>query len=229
MWCGDEDHYIFAECCRIKEIVNKEAVKAFCEEEPSDSSDTESLCGVKEVGAVEDKHKRRPIRCIKVEKCEFQVLVDTGVTVNVMDKCTFSTVTGCQGHTESISSVLHAFQTDESPMVPLKVIGKFDVMVESGKRVALATFHVIKGCMNTEPLIGFKTCKDLDLVLVGNSFQLNGTVISKLVGEYADLFKGIGKMKGVQVDLHVDPAILPVAQPHRRPKLEVELEKLMGK
>ena len=37
---------------------------------------------------VEDKQKRRPIRCFKVENCEFQVLVDTGVTVNVMDKCT---------------------------------------------------------------------------------------------------------------------------------------------
>ena len=61
---------------------------------------------------VEDKHKCRPIECIKVGKCEFQVLVDTGATVNVMDKCTFSTVTGWQGHTESISSVLHAFQTD---------------------------------------------------------------------------------------------------------------------
>ena len=48
------------------------------------------------------------------------------------------------------------------------------------------------------------------------------------MGEYANLFKGIGKMKGVQVDLDVDPAILPVAQPHRRPKLEVELEKLMA-
>ena len=97
------------------------------------------------------------------------------MTVNVMDKCTFQRVTGCQGHTESISSVLQAFQTDESPMVPLKVIGKFDVMVKSGKRIALATFLVMKGCMNTELLIGFKTCKDLDLVLVANSFQLNGT------------------------------------------------------
>ena len=104
---------------------------------------------------VEDKHKCRPIRCIKVEKCEFQVLVDTGATVNVMDKCTFSTVTGWQGHTESISSVLHAFQTDLRHMVPLKVIEKFDVMVESGKRIALAMFHVIKGCTNTELLIGF--------------------------------------------------------------------------
>ena len=39
-------------------------------------------------------------------------------------------------------------------------------------------------------------------------------------------------MKGVKVDLHVDPAITPVAQAHRRipfsvrPKLEAELEKL---
>ena len=101
----------------------------------------------------------------------------------------FSTVTGCQGHTESVSSVLRAFQADESPMVPLKVIGKFDVMVESGKRMALATFHVIKGCTNTEPLIGFQTAKDLGLVLVANLVQWNETALSKLVGEYADLFK----------------------------------------
>ena len=38
---------------------------------------------------VEDKQKRRPIRCNRVGNCEFQVLVDTGATVNVMDKCTF--------------------------------------------------------------------------------------------------------------------------------------------
>ena len=146
----------------------------------------------------------------------------------------FSRVTGCQGHTESISSVLHAFQTDKSPMVPLKVIGRFDVMVKSGKRMALVTFHVIKGFTNTELLIGFQTAKDLGLVLVANSVQSNETAISKLVGEYADLFKGIGKMKVVQVDLHVDPAIQHVVQPHRRipfsvrPKLEVELEKLLA-
>ena len=82
-----------------------------------------------------------------------------------------------------------------------------------------------KGCTNTEPLIGFQTAKDLGLVLVANSVQSNETAISNLVGEYADLFKGIGiKVKGMQVDVHVNPAILPLAQPHRRPKLEVELE-----
>ena len=74
-------------------------------------------------------------------------------------------------------------------------------------------------------------------MLVANSLQLNETATSKLVGGgggYADLLKGIGKMKGVQVDLQVDPEVLPMEQPHRRipfsvkPKLVVELEKLMA-
>ena len=91
-----------------------------------------------------------------------------------------------------------------------------------------------KGRTNTEPLIGFQIAEDLDLMLVANSVQLNETATSKLAGGYADLLKGIGKMKGVQVDLQVDPEVLPMEQPHRRipfslrPKLVVELEKLMA-
>ena len=88
-----------------------------------------------------------------------------------------------------------------------------------------------KGRTNTEPLIGFQIAEDLDLMLVANSVQLNETATSKLAGGYADLLKGIGKMK---VDLQVDPEVLPMEQPHRRipfsvrPKLVVELEKLMA-
>ena len=60
------------------------------------------------------------------------------------------------------------------------------------------------------------------------------TFTSKLLEEYADLFQGIGKMEGAQVDLHVDRTVTPVAQPHRkipfseRTKLEAKLEKLIG-
>ena len=65
-----------------------------------------------------------------------------------------------------------------------------------------------------------------------NTVQSEETITSNLLKEYADLFRGIGKMKGVKVDLYVDPAITPVAQAHRRIpfsvrlKLEAELEKL---
>ena len=50
--------------------------------------------------------------------------------------------------------------------------------------------------------------------------------------DFDDLFHGIGKMKDVQVKLHVDPNVKPVAQKHRRvpfhlrEKLEKELDRL---
>ena len=50
----------------------------------------------------------------------------------------------------------------------MKVVGKFEAIVESNTRIVPATFHVIKGLTNTyEPLIGFQTAEDLGLVKVG--------------------------------------------------------------
>ena len=50
----------------------------------------------------------------------------------------------------------------------MKVVGKFEAIVESNTRIAPATFHGIKGLTNTyEPLIGFQTAEDLGLVKVG--------------------------------------------------------------
>ena len=100
-------------------------------------------------------------------------------------------------------------------------MGKFDAVLESNMKIIPATFHFIKGNTNTEPLIGFQTAESLGLVVIMNV-------------EYANLFQAIGKMEGVQVDLHVDRTVTPVVQPHRRvpfsvrPELEAELEKLIG-
>ena len=108
-------------------------------------------------------------------------------------------------------------------------------VVESNTKIIPASFHVIKGNTNTEPLIGFQTSESLGLVVITNAVRTDPeTVTSKLLEEYEDLFQGIGKVEGVQVDLHVDRTVTPVAQPHRRipfsvrPKLEAELEKLIG-
>ena len=63
---------------------------------------------------------------------------------------------------------------------------------------------------------------------MANTVQSEETITSNLLKEYADLFRGIGKMKGVKVNLHVDLAITLVAQAHRRilfivrPKLEAD-------
>ena len=58
------------------------------------------------------------------------------------------------------------------------------------------------------------------------------TSVDSLIVEYDDLFHGIGKLKGVQVKLHIDDQVQPVAQKHHRvpfhlrEKLDTELERL---
>ena len=53
-----------------------------------------------------------------------------------------------------------------------------------------------------------------------------------ILKRYPDLFTGIGKIKDFQVELHIDPHVPPVTQPHRlipfhlRKKLDAELGKL---
>ena len=84
-------------------------------------------------------------------------------------------------------------------------MGKFEAIVESNTRIAPATFHVVKGHTNTAPSIGFQIAEDLGLVKVANAVQSEETITSNLLKEYADLFRSIGKMKGVEVNLHLIP------------------------
>lgn len=127
---------------------------------------------------------------------------------------------------------MRSYHTDANPSVPLEVMRKFDTVIESSTKILPATFHVIKGNTNTEPLLGFETAEVLGLVMIANAVQTNTSRVSRLLEEYADQFIGIGKMEGVLIDLHVDPTVARVAQPHRKipfsvsPKLEAELPKL---
>ena len=106
--------------------------------------------------------------------------MDTGATVNVMDEITFKRLLADKVTLRSSSSVLRAYQSNENPSAPLKVMGKFEATVESNTRIAPATFHVVKGHTNTQPLIGFQTAEDLG-------------------------FLRWQTWKGVKVDSHVDP------------------------
>ena len=134
---------------------------------------------------------------VTVENREFQVLVDTGATVNVMDEITFKRLLADKLTLKRSSSVLRAYQSNEIPSAPLKVMGRFEAIVESNTRIAPATFHVIKGHTNTEPFIGFQTAEDLGFFKVANTVQSEETITSNLLKQYADLFCGIGKMEGV--------------------------------
>ena len=52
---------------------------------------------------------------------EFQVLVDTGATVNVMDEITFKRFLADKVTLRRSSSFLRAYESNENPSVPLKI------------------------------------------------------------------------------------------------------------
>lgn len=140
------------------------------------------------------KATQNPVRSIKVENCEVKVLIDTGASANVMDECIFQQLLANKVKLQRSTSVLPSCQTNKNQSRPLTVMGKFDAVVESNRKIIPATFHVIKGNTNTEPLIGFRTAESLDLVVIRNAVRTDPEAfMSKLLGEYADLFQEIRK------------------------------------
>ena len=59
----------------------------------------------------------------------------------------------------------------------------------------------------------YKTAQDLDLIKIEAN---NVTHSSQILDEFEDRFRGIGKLKDFQVELHIDKTVQPVPQSHRR-------------
>ena len=70
---------------------------------------------IEKVGAVKYNLGRMPVSSVTVENREFQVLVDTGATVNVMEEITFKRLLTDKVILRRSSSVLRAYQSNENP------------------------------------------------------------------------------------------------------------------
>ena len=88
-------------------------------------------------------------------------------------------------------------------------------------------FYVVKG--KCESLINADTAEALKLITFSiNNINLKG----EIVNEFKDVFTGVGRMKDVEIKLHVDKNDEPVIQPCRKiplplcEKVEQELQRL---
>ena len=76
------------------------------------------------------------------------VLIDTGSTMNVMDKHTYRKNFARTCKLRKNRSVIHSYHTLENPTPPLKIIGKIDTVVESEEKIIPATFMLLKDIGN---------------------------------------------------------------------------------
>ncbi|XP_074632422.1 uncharacterized protein LOC141890750 [Acropora palmata] len=147
------------------------------------------------------------------------ILPDSGATVNAMNEAMFKKY----GLDERVKIKKSRCQINpygaDAEANALPVLGCFDVVTESKTKMKVITWQLIKGDTHTKPWLRYEDARDLGKILVTNSIafesnQPGGTGnLNKVLEKHKDRFQGIGKLKGIQVDLNVDPDFKPVAQP----------------
>ena len=155
------------------------------------------------------------------------MLVDSGASVNVIDKETWTKLKSqhvkCKSSTSKPVKKLFAYGCT----TPLKTTGTFTAEVSIEDRKCDADFIVIES--TGIPLLGLKTATALHVLKINdgvNSIDVTDTsetqilsiseMKTKLETEFKDVLKGVGKLKGHQIKLKTDPSVRPIAQPIRR-------------
>jgi hypothetical protein len=84
--CNKPNH--FAKCC--KGSSNQKKIRTIEDKEDSDpSSDSSDNTSIYKVGTVNGRAtdvERRPVRTVKIDNKDINVLIDTGATANIMDE-----------------------------------------------------------------------------------------------------------------------------------------------
>lgn len=164
----------------------------------------------------------------KVGGILLNLLIDSGASCNIVDKITWTYLKQqkikCQS--EVVSKKLYAYGKSE----PLDILGKFRTEIQIADRDTVADFYVING--TGKSLLCKDTAQQLDVLRLGPQIQQISSV-DDLEASYPECFTGLGKLKGYQAKVHIDPDIKPVAQPVRRipfglrDKVEDKLQELV--
>ena len=204
-------------------------------ETSSESSDSEYCY------AVNTKQSKSPITKLTINNQKVTFTVDTGSTINIIDENTFNTL----GHINLKKTNIKAYPVNSTESVKMK--GKFQTLVESRKRITVATIYVTEqdgGC-----LLGNHTAQELGLISlhlnkigtstnfrkqnnITNTHPVKDKIIQNLLSKHQRVFEGTGKLQNRQVELIVDRSVKPVVQRqrripfHLRAKVDSELERL---
>lgn len=139
-------------------------------------------------------------------------LIDTGATVNLLDN---------NAH-ERIKMLTKLKPTNKKILPygkqhPLPLLRKLTTDVSAHGRTTEATFYVVQEDHGS--LLSHKTASELGLIHIVYSTDIvqqpTLSVADQLMLKYPNITKGIGKLKNIQVKLHIDDTVKPVIQPHR--------------
>ena len=144
----------------------------------------------------------------------FNILADSGATVNLLSEADFKRITPSPQLKPS-NAKIQAYGSQQ----PLSVIGKFNATLRSSQTTVKAPICVVPG--EEIPILCWSTSQELRLLTTVNTVGVTASPSPPPQDEFSDLYKGLGKLKNTQVKLHIDTSVTPVAQHYRRTPFHV--------
>ena len=157
---------------------------------------------------------------ITINEVEVEVLIDTGSSVNVINKMTYGKLHNA--HLIKTSTKVYPYASTKE----LRVEGEFVAEVKYGDERVKADILVIEGD-NICNILSNGVAQRLGLI----EFLYT---MGRPEERYPRLFKGVGKLTNFKLKMHVDQSIHPVVQPSRRipymlrEKVEKKLDQLVS-
>ena len=205
--CGKMNH--FSKVCRSKGTSSKpkqHVAKRVIEEDKNDSSSEsdESVFCLPSVS----KNSKTPVVMTHILDKKVSFLIDSGASVNIMHNNVFKRMKNQK--LTNPCPVIKAFGTQN----PLPVKGFFFADITYKSRTTNAKIYVVDTEKETENLMSAETA--IQLKLIHFAFAA-GIEKNQIADQYPKLFDGkLGKIKNVEIKLHVNKEVIPVSQPHRR-------------
>ena len=235
--CGKKNH--FAKYCMSKTQQEPRKTQPFKRHvrpittKSVDKAQSDSDSDFDYIYAVKQKEKPGNTVTAKISDYKCDLLVDTGASINILDEETFSQIQS-DPKLEKTTVKVYPYNSNS----PLKLLGKFQATVETKKRITVATFYVTE--VNSGSLLGSEISQELGPV----TFHIN-PMVSKVKDKNVkpqiasicswisirsthdksvdaallankEIFRGIGKLDGVQIKLNIDENVTPVVQNTRR-------------
>ena len=174
---------------------------------------------------------------IRISEAETTAIVDSGASCNLLgtDQLVSLRRLGLQTTLVPCRQALYAYGSTQ----PLKLAGQFTVPTSINGKTIPTTFIVIDG--PGDILLG-KTSSELFGAIHFDTTMHTNNVTNEdqafrlsLQQHFPAVFEGVGKLRGHQATIHIDPTVTPVAQRPRRvpfalrPKVRDHLKDLMEK
>ena len=189
---------------------------------------------------VHKKKKQPPVVKLKINGVQVPFLVDTGATVNILTKRDLDNILSSRNesmHLKKTKTSVYAFGSRK----PIQLQGKFDTVIESKRRVTVATLYAMKETPDqpSTSILSYQTALELNLITMrinklSEQPEVNSSVLEHrrsstandihqsknmerfLRRRYPKTFEGIGKLIDHEQKMHINKDITPVAQTYRR-------------